>query len=806
MRVMLTNGWVDVGEGVVVRHDVTTPLTQNERALLAYLVERPGAVVERADLLRKVWGYASTSRTRTVDVTMRRLREKVEVDPSEPAHFITVVGRGYRFVPLSSNHLLVGRDSELAQLQAEVRSGHKRLLLVGPGGVGKTTLARVWAGQHAKAVVVELLGMQTSAECAGAVRDGLGLVGEAVVDAALRDALRARTQPLLLDNLDDLNDAARKSLGDMLASFEGVVVGTCRCTGRFTGERIVRVAPLTQDASVQLMNERLSDVGVEASVASIERLVRLTDGLPLAIELAAVRARSLGVEGLVCYLPNPSLLVDPGRQGSHRSLSALMESCWDPLSAELRWALKALASLVGTFTLARAEIVLGDSVAVLVAQLCERSLVQREPRTMPARFRLLDTVRSFARKQTMASERQQLDGEWVTFAEAVGGQVLGEQPDLLCLLGEARDDLLGVFERREGQRAGITVLLYGALYFSDRLSTLKQRLDVALNEDSGPWRGELLLYRGWTHRRLGRADHAIDDGNAVLQCSASTSEVMDEARLLIGQCLVYTDADNAIESLCSLAREAPVSLKIRGMAYTGLGHAYRRLDRLVDARDAYETAAGLLVDSQHRLRCAPLIGLGNLALSRGELMDAERAYQQAAVLAEHANDAHTQAVLAANLGVVMLAQHRWDEASEALHCAAVQHTFLGRARSRVMALYGCGRAHWLAGRPAKAHEVLVLALALANRGNNHQERVWISLSISMVEAERGRLDEARRLLAESQHEPGLAELAQVALALAEANLDQANVSLVQARSVASKELEPELTHFATALGIAMHGG
>lgn len=802
MRVPLTNGWVDVGEGVVVRHDVRTPLTQNERSLLAYMVERPGAVVERGDLLRKVWGYASTSRTRTVDVTMRRLREKVELVPSEPVHFVTVVGRGYRFVPLETDAQIVGRDTELSQLSAKVGAGCRRLLLVGPGGVGKTTLARVWARQQLGAVVVELLGARTSTDCVAAIRDALGLGGEATVDGALKDTLRSRTQPLVLDNLDELDSSASTVLDGLLACFDGVVVGTCRSTGRLEGETVVRTAPLSNEAAVALMSARLEGFGVRATTASIDRLCRLTDGLPLAIELAAVRARALGVDGLSRYLPNPELLVDPARRGTHRSVSALMESCWEPLSDELRWALKVLASLVGTFSLARAEIVVGATVAVVVADLCERSLLQREPSTSPPRFRLLDTVQSFVRTKTAPEERARIDSLWMAYAENTAGEMLGEEPVLIGLLSEARNDLVGVFERNVDKRSAVAVLLYGALYFTDRLATLKRYLDVALNEDAGDLCGELYLYRGWTHRRLGQVDLAMQDALSAKRHAGSNRSVADEARLLTGQCLVYSDADRAIEGLCPLARDVPVSLRIRGMAYTGLGHAYRRLDRLSEARDAYEAAVGILVDCRPRLRCAPLIGLGNLALSRAEFAQAEEAYRQAALLAAHDNDAHTQAVLAANLGVVLLAQHRWDDAAEALHQAARQHTFLGRARSRMVALYGCGRAHWLAGRAMKGHEVMVLALALASRAENHREKAWISLSLAMVEAERGRVDEARRLLAATTREPGLAELAEVAITLADGNWEKALGHLEQARAVASVELEPELTHFAKALDVA----
>ena len=53
----------------------------------------------RGDLMERVWGYASVLDTGTVTVHVRRLREKIEDDPSRPRHLETVWGAGYRFTP-----------------------------------------------------------------------------------------------------------------------------------------------------------------------------------------------------------------------------------------------------------------------------------------------------------------------------------------------------------------------------------------------------------------------------------------------------------------------------------------------------------------------------------------------------------------------------------------------------------------------------------------------------------------------------------------------------------------------------------
>jgi DNA-binding response OmpR family regulator len=74
-------------------------LTLKEFDLLWFLASHPRRVYSREQLMESVWGYSSALDTGTVTVHMRRLREKVEDDPSHPRHLETVWGAGYRFSP-----------------------------------------------------------------------------------------------------------------------------------------------------------------------------------------------------------------------------------------------------------------------------------------------------------------------------------------------------------------------------------------------------------------------------------------------------------------------------------------------------------------------------------------------------------------------------------------------------------------------------------------------------------------------------------------------------------------------------------
>jgi DNA-binding response OmpR family regulator len=73
-------------------------LTRKEFGLLRLLAAREGAVVTRNELLDKVWGYEATPTTRTIDNHMAALRAKLEHDPGQPEHLITVHGVGYKLV------------------------------------------------------------------------------------------------------------------------------------------------------------------------------------------------------------------------------------------------------------------------------------------------------------------------------------------------------------------------------------------------------------------------------------------------------------------------------------------------------------------------------------------------------------------------------------------------------------------------------------------------------------------------------------------------------------------------------------
>ena len=81
----------------VSRGGFSLDVTPKEFELLACLMKSPGIVCSRDYLLQEIWGYDFEGDTRTVDVHIRWLRQKIETDPANPQHLITVRGFGYKF-------------------------------------------------------------------------------------------------------------------------------------------------------------------------------------------------------------------------------------------------------------------------------------------------------------------------------------------------------------------------------------------------------------------------------------------------------------------------------------------------------------------------------------------------------------------------------------------------------------------------------------------------------------------------------------------------------------------------------------
>ena len=90
---------IDLGRREVLKRGQVVPLTPREFELLAFLARNRGMLLSRDLILEWVWGWDFAGGTRTVDVHIRGLREKLEDNPARPKRIVTVRGAGYRFEP-----------------------------------------------------------------------------------------------------------------------------------------------------------------------------------------------------------------------------------------------------------------------------------------------------------------------------------------------------------------------------------------------------------------------------------------------------------------------------------------------------------------------------------------------------------------------------------------------------------------------------------------------------------------------------------------------------------------------------------
>jgi DNA-binding response OmpR family regulator len=90
---------VDFMKMEIVRGHEQIPLALKEFRTLEFMIKNARRAISRDELLNEVWGYESYPSSRTVDNHVLRLRQKLENDPANPEHLVTIHGLGYKFMP-----------------------------------------------------------------------------------------------------------------------------------------------------------------------------------------------------------------------------------------------------------------------------------------------------------------------------------------------------------------------------------------------------------------------------------------------------------------------------------------------------------------------------------------------------------------------------------------------------------------------------------------------------------------------------------------------------------------------------------
>jgi predicted ATPase/DNA-binding winged helix-turn-helix (wHTH) protein len=460
------------------------PLRLGSRAfdLLVALCERAGDIVPSQDLLAAAWPNRVVE-DGSLRVHIAALRKALGDGQPGRRYISNVPLRGYCFVapvqrsdddvplaalpspaakttpaapatlaaappglPLPLTRI-VGREEAIAELCQRVPQ-RRCITLVGPGGIGKTSVALAVARELAQAqgyevVFVALASLREARLVAQALASALGIVVPAAdpvpgLAAYLRDKSRLL---LVLDNCEHLVAAAAELAEQLLQHAPGVhLLATSREALRIQGEWVQRLGslrvpppglPLRADealayAAVQLFAERAAAgadgfVLTDADVATVCEICRGVDGIPLALELAASAVGLLGLGGLAEGLGGRLALLGRGRRTAlprHQTLRATLDWSFELLSPPEQALLLRLSVYRSAFSRAAALAVVGAGMSATscppapsapgdvdnaLAGLVDKSLLSTDIQGDFVLYRMLETTREYAAAKLVAA-------------------------------------------------------------------------------------------------------------------------------------------------------------------------------------------------------------------------------------------------------------------------------------------------------------------------------------------------------------------------------------------------------------------
>lgn len=404
--------------------------------ILVALLARPNEMIGKSDLFDAAWPGVVVEEN-TLQVHVSSLRKLLG-----PGYIATVHGRGYKYVgpmpqsvvveamasvsPLDKGNVpnyrqeCIAREDELASLTT-LLGKHRITSIVGPGGVGKTTLAIEAAarqpGLFAGGVwLVDLAPVGDPAHVASTIGQTLGMLTRksTSIENELAEYLRAEELLLVLDNCEHLLGTVSEVLKVLLARAPRVkVLATSQVPLGLPEEHVFKLATFKlpePDEDWQASQagrffrhcyESHGETIGDAERDTVSRLCRNLDGVALALKMAAARAATLGIEAVDRQIKSElsGLFASwPTALPRHKSLMAAMTWSHSLLKEPERKVFRGLSVFNGSFSITAALAVAGEGEAESLSELVRKSLVVRDGNSK-ALYRLLETSRQFARDQ-----------------------------------------------------------------------------------------------------------------------------------------------------------------------------------------------------------------------------------------------------------------------------------------------------------------------------------------------------------------------------------------------------------------------
>ncbi len=653
---------IEKPDGTIYGHGVNVAARLQAKALPGGLCMSETLYESVKDRLAGAARFAGRQRFKNIDEPIA-IWQIVPEGAAAPAHYELDATPHNLPLQLTS---FIGREGELAEV-AKLLEQSRLLTLLGVGGIGKSRLSLELAAQVMPQFddgvwLVELATLRDARLVPQAVASVLG-VKEAAgrpVSEALMQHVKDRRLLLILDNCEHLLQGCAELARALLQSGRAAkLLASSREPLRVAGETTYAVPALPQSEAERLFVERARaakpDFRVNGAAAALAGVCRRLDGIPLAIELAAARVRTLPVEVIAARLDDRFRLLTGGDRTAlprQQTLRALIDWSYELLSEDERAVFRRLAVFAGGWTLEAAERVCSSAsageAAVLehLSELVDKSLVVME--ADGTRYRLLDTVRHYALErldEAAAGDeaRTRHLQYYFAFAEKARPELTGpRQGEWLARLDLERENLLAAHAWCEraprGAELGLQlVYLLRPYWFNRGLLGLGKRLTLDALSRSGAQTRDLARCR---------------------------------ALFVAGQFCYFRgeheEAQRCLEESLAIARELGDKRRVVAALHP-LGMAHLSRGDLATARRYLEealAAAGEL--NEPRELAAASNQLGQLLRVEGDLDRAEALYHRMLKLSRELGDQETTAAGLLNLAMVAISRGRADEARRVL--------------------------------------------------------------------------------------------------------------------------------------------